>query len=326
MRDFLYHLFVPRESNNHRARLLHAQPLLLLVSILLVINFLSPRIEQQYPSILGISADISVDELVNLTNLRRAEAGLEPLTLNGQLSQAAQLKANDMFAKNYWAHTAPDGTTPWVFIKSAGYEYIYAGENLARGFTNASDAVDAWMASPGHKDNMLSKNYSEIGFAVSAGNLTGDETVLIVEMFGSRPSSAPAIGSSQTQQAPIVTQSLPSVTPLPTFIVSALETTPVPTIIPTVVPTTVVRPLAEAQPTSAFFVASIKKEPLVSRNDLSRLLALSIGALFLFILILDIIVIERKQIVRIVSHNIDHIMFLGIIVLTILLFGKGAII
>ena len=90
-----------------------------------------------------------------------------------------------MFAKNYWAHVSPDGTTPWVFIKSAGYSYVYAGENLARGYNTSQDVVTAWMASPEHKQNMLSSNYQNVGFAIVTGNLTGEDTVLVVEMFGS---------------------------------------------------------------------------------------------------------------------------------------------
>ena len=86
-----------------------------------------------------------------------------------------------MFSKDYWAHNAPDGTTPWVFIKNTGYNYIYAGENLARGFNSASDVINAWMNSPEHRQNVLSPNYQNVGFAVATGTLSGEDTVLVVE-------------------------------------------------------------------------------------------------------------------------------------------------
>lgn len=131
-------------------------------------------------------ADISVKELVDLTNAKRKENGLPVLSSNAQLSNAAAQKADDMFAKNYWAHNSPDGTTPWFFIKESGYSYVYAGENLARGFNNADDVVNAWMASPAHRANLLSSNFKDVGFSVKSGKLNGEETFLVVQELGSR--------------------------------------------------------------------------------------------------------------------------------------------
>jgi hypothetical protein len=131
-------------------------------------------------------ADVSVQELLNFTNEKRVENGLEKVSLSEQLSVAAQNKAADMFADNYWAHNAPDGTTPWEFIKGAGYNYVYAGENLAKGFKNSDDVVDAWIASPTHRENLLSPKFNEVGFAIKSGNLNGEETILVVQEFGSK--------------------------------------------------------------------------------------------------------------------------------------------
>lgn len=131
-------------------------------------------------------ADISVQELISFTNQKRAENGAPALSSNAALSNAASKKADDMFAKNYWAHNSPDGTTPWVFIKQAGYDYVYAGENLAKGFNNSTDVVNAWMASPDHRANVLSQNFKDVGFAVKSGSLNGEQTFLVVQEFGSR--------------------------------------------------------------------------------------------------------------------------------------------
>ena len=68
-----------------------------------------------------------------------------------------------MFSKNYWAHFAPDGSTsPWDFIHQSGYNYIFAGENLAKGFTDANSVVAAWMNSPSHRENILSNKYKDV--------------------------------------------------------------------------------------------------------------------------------------------------------------------
>lgn len=131
-------------------------------------------------------ADISVQELISFTNQKRADNGVPALSSNAALTSAAGKKAEDMFAKNYWAHNSPDGTTPWFFIKQAGYNYVYAGENLAKGFNSATDVVNAWMASESHRTNILSKNYKDVGFAVKSGVLSGEQTFLVVQEFGSR--------------------------------------------------------------------------------------------------------------------------------------------
>ena len=102
------------------------------------------------------------------------------------LDKAAQEKGADMMARNYWAHNAPDGTTPWHFFNEVGYSYRYAGENLARDFTQSEDIVDAWIASSSHRENLLSQRYEDIGVAVVEGNLKGINTILVVQMFGTK--------------------------------------------------------------------------------------------------------------------------------------------
>ena len=113
-----------------------------------------------------------------------------------------------MFEKDYWAHNSPDGTTPWFFIKQAGYDYVFAGENLARGFVNSEDAVNAWMASTDHRDNLLSSNFKDVGFAVKSGTLNGEDTFLIVQEFGNK-TNAPVEAVKQAEISPPVVESSP---------------------------------------------------------------------------------------------------------------------
>lgn len=325
MLDFLHHLLLPRESNNHRARLLHIQPLFFLIVLLSLMTFLTPVIERKYPEILGITANISVTDLVSLTNQKRAEHGLSALNLDSQLSTAAVNKANDMISKNYWSHNAPDGTTPWVFIKEAGYDYLYAGENLARGFTSAGEAVEAWMASTGHKENILSPKYKDVGFAIVTGTLTGDETVLIVQEFGERINGSSGVGSSQAAVNP-TNVSEPTNIPQPTFIAQVIL--PTNTIIPTQVPTPTplsTIPTIATNPKNEIFIASVNKEPVIDKENVTKNVAFIVALFFTILFIIDVLIIERKKIIRIVSHSVDHIIFLTLILIAIILFSNGFI-
>lgn len=319
MRGFLYHLFFPHERNNHRAKLLHIDSMLLVIAFFFLVSSVVNFSQKNYPSVLGISNAISVQDLLNLTNEKRKENGLAPLTLNTQLAHAAQMKADDMFAKNYWAHVAPDGVTPWVFFRNSGYEYLYAGENLARGFDSAADVVNAWMNSPTHRENLLSPNYKEIGFAVEAGSLTGSNTILVVQEFGSK-----YIAKDTVEQALAETPPSPTAEPVISIVpVQQISLTIAPS--PTVILPTETIP-TEVQPTSApVAVAAIQQQPLVNSKAVTKNLAYWFLLLFLGVLLIDAIVIERKKIVRVVSHNLDHIIFLLILLIAAIIIGRGLI-
>ena len=166
--------------------------------------------------ILGYAANISVEEVVRLTNDKRVAAGLNALSINESLSSAARAKGQDMLDKDYWAHIAPDGTEPWKFFIDAGYKYKYAGENLARDFSNPSSAIEAWMASPTHRDNVLSDRYNEVGIAVVEGDMNGVDTTLIVQLFGTKLSDANVqVPIAQAQEVAATVPPSLSVTPSP---------------------------------------------------------------------------------------------------------------
>ncbi len=121
---------------------------------------------------------------------------MSEVKLDTKLSAAAAQKAADMFARDYWAHISPVGTQPWYFITESGYSYRYAGENLARDFSDAKSVVDAWVASPSHRENLLNSRYQDIGIAVIDGQLEGRETTLVVQFFGTKLTAAPSLGIS----------------------------------------------------------------------------------------------------------------------------------
>src|SRR3989339_1278732 len=210
------HLFLPRASNNHKAKILHPSGLLVLASFFILFQAVLNFIPKLGPSILGYASQISPDEIIRLTNEKRAQAGLPSLTLNGTLSVAAQSKGNDMIIKDYWAHIAPDGTQPWSFFTSAGYRYRYAGENLARDFSSASSAVDAWMNSPTHRDNILNPKYKEVGIGVTEGDLAGVDTTIVVQFFGATYVDQTPQKVAQVEQiktSTIVPTTIPTVAP-----------------------------------------------------------------------------------------------------------------
>ncbi len=131
-------------------------------------------------------ADITKAALVAMTNAERRTLGLEGLASDPILEKAAQAKAQDMFEKGYFSHESPQGVAPWFWFKKAGYDYSYAGENLAIGFLDSEEVYNGWANSYTHHQNILNPNYSEIGLAVAKGKFNGQETTIVVQLFGTR--------------------------------------------------------------------------------------------------------------------------------------------
>lgn len=130
--------------------------------VLIGLLFFSIRVTVN-PIVLNADYLISEDIVIARTNEERAKVNLPPLRLNKKLAESARVKACDMVDKDYWAHSAPDGITPWDLIQDQNYCYIVAGENLAKNFNDENKIVAAFMASPKHKDNIVNKNFEEIG-------------------------------------------------------------------------------------------------------------------------------------------------------------------
>lgn len=129
------------------------------------------------------SASTSIDavrqKILDLVNAERSNAGLSPLTYNKKLEQSAQAHAEDMQNRNFFDHVNPDGKTPSDRIKATGYldvtgcncRWSYAdGENIAMGQTTPEQVMKDWMNSPGHKANILSTNFTEMGVGYVTGS------------------------------------------------------------------------------------------------------------------------------------------------------------
>jgi uncharacterized protein YkwD len=134
--------------------------------------------------------ELTVSGIVSATNLERKKMGLPDLIKDPQLSKSAEIKLQDMFQKQYFQHVSPSGDSVSDVVRKTGYEYIVVGENLALGvFAGDSQVVAAWMASPGHKKNILDSRYQEIGLAVGQGVYQGRKQWLIVQHFAKPLSS-----------------------------------------------------------------------------------------------------------------------------------------
>lgn len=193
-----------------------------LIVIALVIAFI-PTVYNLTTSgrmqVLGYATNINVGDLAALGNQERANAGQPALSLNSALSQAAYAKAQDMFANNYWAHNSPSGATPWMFIANSGYSYSTTGENLAKNFSSSAGVMYGWMNSPTHRANVLGSQYQDVGYAVLNGVLQGEETTLVVAMYGapqsSTPPPAPAAAATETPTPPKAAEPVKVETPAP---------------------------------------------------------------------------------------------------------------
>lgn len=273
--------------------------------------------------VLGYAANISPSEVIRLINEQRAGQGLGPLVENGVLSQAALAKGTDMLNKDYWAHVSPEGTEPWAFLTTVGYTYRFAGENLARDFSNPTSAVDAWMASPSHKENIMSAKYKETGVAVIEGDLGGVDTTLIVQFFGTK--------YIDTFPASPVAAAVPTLEPI------AL-TSPTIGASPTVIPEREVSaPIAQVtqEPTtgskqgisSPLALESSAKENkiLVSPFNTTKGISFTTVGVLLLVLTLDGIIISRRKITRIGGRTLAHLSFLGMILVIILIAKAGQI-
>lgn len=286
IKNFIHHLFIPHEENNFRAKSLHTD----FLTVYLVIAFLMTMVFKQgnFRDVLGFATDISSDKLYQLVNEQRQKNNLPPLVLNSSLSLAAQKKAENMFQENYWSHYSPDGKTPWDFILGANYKYEYAGENLAKNFLFSNGVVDAWMNSTaGHRENILKKEYTEVGYAIVNGILNGEQTTLVVQLFGT-----PLAGSFAPKS------------------VQAEESTK--------------KPMAENKPLQ--ILAQKTFQPKINAFNLTFNFNVIFMVFLLLALALDFYFASKFNIIRIAGKNTAHFLFIIFILMGLFISTIGAII
>lgn len=187
MFSWLKRHFIPHKGNDYKPHFLashntrHLLAMLLMTELLL---FILPtvRFNSVYDTF-NLSAVLPA-VLTNLTNQERSQNNLGELKENQLLDQVAQMKAQDMASKGYFAHISPEGLTPWYFFDKVGYNYQFAGENLAINFTDSKDVTEAWMNSPTHRDNILKGAYTEVGTGVAEGMYQGQRAIFVAQEYG----------------------------------------------------------------------------------------------------------------------------------------------
>lgn len=287
----LGHLFTPSETNNWRAKSIQNDTLTYLVVFLIAINIgFRFLIGHTANNILGVSIDLSVQELLNDTNVERQKYGLKPLILNPSLISAAKDKGQDMFQNNYWAHFSPTGVSPWYFFEKNNYDYSYAGENLAKDFTTSSDVIKAWMNSEKHKENILKPEYEEVGFSIVEGTLLGQPTIIVVQMFGKQENSElankPLLGNLSKE------------------IKNNNE-----------------------KPKNSGVVQSekIEHKPLIDLRFLQKQIVFFILSGLIIALSIDLYVIDKKQVFRFSGKNLAHLLFIILFILGLIVIKQGTI-
>lgn len=289
IKAFFKHHFVPHEGNNFRAKLLHPQYFVYYFLVLLLFQYFFGFVRIIRPEILGYATDITIEKLLVLINKERQKNNLQPLQTSEELNIAASRKAADMFSKDYWAHISPTGTTPWEFIVNSGYQYLYAGENLAKNFDNSESVVTAWMNSPSHTANILKPEYTDIGLSVMNGKLKGEETTLVVQEFGAKVALAkPAVGGVKPIKQ-IVPASNPEVASVPQVASQKITNS------------------------NLIFILSPKN------------ISLLVAEIMLVVLFIDSIFMWKYKYPRIGGYNIAHIIFFLSLIIAMGATGVGVI-
>ena len=309
------HLLLPGYSNNQKAKIIHSESIIGFVFLLVVGQYIISHLSKVGISVLGYASQISTGEVIKLTNDKRMVTGEPPLAYSPELAEAAKAKGEDMLAKGYWAHVAPDGTQPWKFFNDVGYKYRYAGENLAKDFPTPQEAIDAWMASPTHRDNMLSSKYDEVGVAVVEGDLNGVDTTIIIQLFGKKYDTTIASATTDISAASgngIISGS-ESITPEVTAVL-----TPTQAPMPTLVANGSIASLREVGKPSAFQV-------LISPFSTKKGYSAAATSILLITFTIDAVFILKRKTARIGGKTLAHIIFLTMILVIVVLLQSGEI-
>ncbi|MEX0672664.1 MAG: CAP domain-containing protein [Candidatus Paceibacterota bacterium] len=208
------HFFIPHHENDHKPHLLRdgaVEVVLGGIIVLLVFSFVGRIFAPGFEFIATVYPSL----LVDMANESRQERGLNTLRESEVLVEAARAKAEHMIQEDYFDHYSPEGVAPWYWFDKVGYTYTLAGENLAINFSESEPVNRAWMDSPTHRENILEAGFSEIGIAAVDGVIDGQETTVVVQMFGTpasgsiaqtEPSSAEVAGSN-TESESVVEES-----------------------------------------------------------------------------------------------------------------------
>jgi hypothetical protein len=178
--------FIPHKGNNYQPKSLHPKRVAFHIASALLVKMVIVFFVILYPISAWMSPDLIAEQsrkIIALTNQLRKSLDLKDLKENSRLNQAAYNKVQDMFINQYFAHTSPDKKNLEAFLKQAGYNFSISGENLAVGFSDAIEVVEAWKNSPTHYSNLVDTDFSEIGVSMAEGLFRSTDNVLTAQYF-----------------------------------------------------------------------------------------------------------------------------------------------
>lgn len=182
----LKNFFIPHYGNGYKPHILHPKRIFFHTISVLLIKSITFIFAISFPVTAWLTSDFFQEEakrVIGLTNELRKSQGLAVLRESDLLSSAAASKALDMLNFQYFAHQSPNNLSLHDFLRQSNYYYAYAGENLAKGFTDAQGLVQAWDESPTHRANMLDKNFSEIGVGIVSGEYQSKPVIFTAQLF-----------------------------------------------------------------------------------------------------------------------------------------------
>lgn len=157
---------------------------------ILALILLSPLAEIKISRFL---ANLTQQLIIEEINPVRESYGFSQVQPSKKLNLAAQMKAEDMVARNYFSHKGPNGEAPWVWLDQVDYDYTGAGENLAMDVNDPEVLKNAWLASSSHAKNILNSYFTDIGVGIAKGKINDKETIVVVMFLGreASPEQAP---------------------------------------------------------------------------------------------------------------------------------------
>lgn len=189
-------LFIPHAGNGFKPMALHPGRILFHAGTAVLLKLLLIGFIVAMPIEAWLAPDILIGQqqkIIALTNNVRLENSIKPLRESSLLNHAAEAKVTDMIAANYFAHVSAEGKGLSNWLKTVGYNYSVAGENLAMGFVSAEEVIRAWQDSPTHYANLIDKDYSQIGVAMANGRLEGDDTTVTAQYFAEPQATAKSV-------------------------------------------------------------------------------------------------------------------------------------
>lgn len=323
MKNIFKNYFIPYKTNNYQPHLLQPGSVKFIVGFVIILElvFLA-HIYLVFPKTFNLLGLVLSDVVVSETNINRVSDDLEPLSISLTLQEAAREKAEDMAKNGYFSHTSPDGKTPWYWFERVGYDFVYAGENLAVNFIDSKDVVDAWMNSSSHRLNILNSYFTEIGIGVAQGMYNGQEATFVVQLFGKPIPKSLATSEIKTDLNQVAVVSTPTLIPTP---IPTLEVVPVNNdgnfvaVKGTEVINNQIAETTKANPTSED--KTIASEPLVLEEIISQpnsslnYIYFIMGMIILIVVFLSIFIKTKVQYPRLLLNGFLMLALIGGLVL-----------